>query len=86
MYEEEEEAPAGTYDIPPSRMGFQNLLHLMQSAHNKGKIPRADQSKYEVAVRKWEMGHSTKSQKLKDDAKDELRDIYRRLFYKKPKF
>jgi hypothetical protein len=86
MYEEEEEEVKVVWNIKPSKMGIQPLIHLMQSAHNKGKLPRADQSKYDVAVRKWEMGHSTKSQKLKDEAKDELRDIYRRLFYKQPTF
>ena len=74
------------FDIMPSKMGIQNLLEFMENAINKGKLSKNDQSKYAVAVQKFEIGHSTKSQNLKEEAKDELRDIYRRLFFKKPRF
>ncbi len=82
----EEEAAPGTYDIPPSKMGIQNLFELLKNAINKGKLSNQEKSKYDVAIQKFDLGVQAKSQKLKDDAKDELRDIYRRLFYKKPKF
>ena len=77
---------AGMFDIQPSKIGIQPLFELLDNAVNKNKLSKNDQSKYTVAKKKWELGFSTKSDKLKDEARHELREIYRRLFFKKPRF
>ena len=59
------------FDIMPSRMGIQLLFELMKNAENKGKLSRNDISKYKAALRKFDIGVTSKSQNLKDEARDE---------------
>jgi hypothetical protein len=69
------------FDIVPSRMGIQLLIELTKNAINKGKLYRNDQSKYNVAAQKYELGVSTKSQKLKDEAKKIIKGNLQKIIF-----
>ena len=84
--EYEEPIADGMFDIAPSRIGIQVLFEIFENAINKGKLSSNNIRKYREAIREWDQGVLNRSQKKKDEAKNELKEMYKNLFFKKPKF
>ena len=79
---DEDEDPK-LYNIPPSKMGIQLLREILENAYNKKKLGQNDDGKFQRAQNKYRMGIKNQQPSEKTEALNEMREIYKRLFYKK---
>ena len=67
--------------IPPSKIGIQKLREEFENAKNKNKLNVQDTSSYMKLYDDWKGAKGDKA--LKDEKIKGLRDIYKRVLYKK---
>ena len=77
---------SNVYGISPAKIGIQVLREILENAENNGKLPRNDASKYQRALDSFNLGVKNKDEALKKLSIDQLREICKRLFYKRPVF
>ena len=86
-YEEEEpSAPAGSFDVPPYRIGIQELRNIFESAINKGKISLVNRGIYRAAYQDYNRAVKNKDVSLRKESLKTLQKLYEKLFWKLPKF
>ena len=74
--------PATTgVQIPPSKIGIQKLREELENAKNKNKLTAQDTSDYMKLYDDWKGAKGDKAKK--DEKLKGLRDIYKRVLYKK---
>ena len=81
--EEDEEATAGVYNIRPSLMGVQVLREILETASNKRRLSWDDENRYTRAINKWTAAVKAKDKLSKEKAIAEMRELYKKNFYKK---
>ena len=67
--------------IPPSKIGIQKLREELENAKNKSKLTAQDTSDYMKMYDNWLGAKGDKA--MKDTSLKGLRDIYKRVLYKK---
>ena len=67
--------------IPPSKIGIQKLREELENAKNKNKLTAQDTSDYMKLYDDWKGAKGDKAKK--DEKLKGLRDIYKRVLYKK---
>ena len=67
--------------IPPSKMGIQKLREELENAKNKGKLSGSDTSTYMKHYDDWKGAKNDKAKK--DEHLKGLRELYKRVLYKK---
>ena len=67
--------------IPPSKIGIQKLREELENAKNKNKLTAQDTSDYMKMYDNWKGAKGDKAKK--DEKLKGLRDIYKRVLYKK---
>ena len=67
--------------IPPSKIGIQKLREELENAKNKSKLTAQDTSDYMKMYDNWKGAKGDKA--MKDTSLKGLRDIYKRVLYKK---
>ena len=67
--------------IPPSKIGIQKLREELENAKNKNKLTAQDTSDYMKMYDNWKGAKGDKA--MKDTSLKGLRDIYKRVLYKK---
>ena len=67
--------------IPPSDIGIQRLRELLEDAKNKQKLSTEDASAYTAMINEWRSAKG--NAKLKKEKVVGLREIYKRVLYKK---
>jgi hypothetical protein len=77
---------SNVYGISPSKVGIQLLREILENAYNKGKLSQNDDGRYQRALNSFNHGVKTKDEGLKKQGLEQLRVLYRKLFYKKPVF
>ena len=68
-------------NIPPSKIGFQKLREELESAKSKKMLSVADTSAYMKMYDDWKGAKGDKA--TKDEKIKGLREIYKRVLYKK---
>ena len=82
MYDDDD-ATAGVYNIRPSVIGIQVLREILENASNKRRLSWDDEVRYTRAINRFAKAVKEKDKLEKDKAIQELRDIYKKSFYKK---
>ena len=67
--------------IPPAQIGIQRLRELLEDAKNKQKLSTEDTSAYTAMFNEWRSAKG--NAKLKKEKVVGLREIYKRVLYKK---
>ena len=67
--------------IPPSKIGIQKLKEELENAKNKGKLNGTDTSTYMKHYDDWKSSKHDKAKK--DEHLKSLRELYKRVLYKK---
>ena len=67
--------------IPPSKIGIQKIREELENAKNKDKLSVQDTSAYMKLYDDWKGAKGDKA--MKDNKLQDLRDIYKRVLYKK---
>ena len=67
--------------IPPGQIGIQRLRELLEDAKNKQKLSTQDASAYTAMFEEWRSAKG--NAKLKKENVVGLREIYKRVLYKK---
>ena len=67
--------------IPPAQIGIQRLRELLEDAKNKQKLSTQDAEAYTAMFNEWRTAKG--NAKLKKEKVVGLREIYKRVLYKK---
>ena len=81
--DDDDDATAGVYNIPPSRIGIQVLREILENASNKRRLSWDDENRYTRAINKFAKAVKEKDKLEKEKAIQEMKDIYKKSFYKR---